>query len=268
MTDPEATGRLGPWAGFLLALAFLTRIPVRLPPAAVGVPLARAVWAFPLVGMIVGAAGGAVYAGAWALGLPPALAALLAVTAQLLLTGALHEDGLADTADGFGGGTSVERKLAIMRDSRIGTYGVCAVALALAFRVGAIAALAHPLAVATLAMAAAALSRAAMAALMVRMSPARSEGLGASAGRPRAHDGWIAALVGLAIALLPVILTSYAPILVILPAIFAASMVSALAQRQIGGYTGDVLGAAQQAVEIAVLLIFVAASPNLVRIGL
>lgn len=268
MTDPQATGRLGGWAGLLLALAFLTRIPVRLPPAAIGVPLARAVWAFPVVGLIIGAAGGAAYAGAWAIGLPAMLAALLAVTAQLLLTGALHEDGLADTADGFGGGATVERKLEIMRDSRIGTYGVCAVALALAFRVGAIAALADPLGVAALALAAAALSRAAMAVLMVRMSPARSEGLGAAAGRPRGRDAGIAALVALMISLIPVLITPYAPLFTILPAILATLAVGALARRQIGGYTGDVLGAAQQAVEIAVLLTFVAVSENLVRTGL
>ena len=111
---------------------------VRAAPPAAGA-LARAAWAFPIAGLVVGLIGAIVYALAHRIGLPSWTAAALAVAATLLATGCLHEDGLADTADGFGGGKTREQKLEIMRDSRIGTYGVCALALSLLLRVGALA---------------------------------------------------------------------------------------------------------------------------------
>ena len=109
-------------------LAFLTRLPVRCALGGEG-SLARAAWAFPIVGALVGAFGALAFWGAALVGLHPFVAGVLAVAATLLVTGALHEDGLADTADGFGAGGSRERKLEIMRDSRIGTYGVVALVL-------------------------------------------------------------------------------------------------------------------------------------------
>ncbi len=243
------------------ALLFLTRIPLPrgLVPAAPP-PLARVAWAFPLAGLAVGALGALGYALATALGLPPTMAAVAAVAAQLVATGALHEDGLADIADGFGGGAGRAHKLAIMRDSRIGTYGAAALALALFMRVAAFAALAEPGAVFAAAVAAGALSRAAMAVVMGRLAPARDDGLGAAAGRPdeRALATGLAVAAGLAF-------------LFLLPAggfgAFAAALLGAgagaagiawLAQRQIGGQTGDVLGAAQQISEIAALSLIVA----------
>src|ERR1019366_4569859 len=91
--------------------------------------IADAVWAFPIAGAVVGGIGGGVFWGCSALGLPPAVAAVWTLVATLLVTGALHEDGLADTADGFGGGRTREQKLEIMRDSRIGSFGALAVML-------------------------------------------------------------------------------------------------------------------------------------------
>jgi adenosylcobinamide-GDP ribazoletransferase len=96
------------------------------------------------VGALVGACGALAYWGAAAVGLPPFVAGVLAVAATLLVTGALHEDGLADTADGFGAGVTRERKLEIMRDSRIGTYGVAALVLSILLRAGAVASLVEP----------------------------------------------------------------------------------------------------------------------------
>ncbi|WP_052711642.1 adenosylcobinamide-GDP ribazoletransferase [Elstera litoralis] len=108
---------------FRLALMFLTRLPVPINPAPEASEIAEAGDMFPLVGTLIGAATGAVFWGLSTLGLPPLVAAATALAAQLLLTGALHEDGLADMADGFGGGFTRARKLEIMRDSRLGTYG-------------------------------------------------------------------------------------------------------------------------------------------------
>src|SRR6201996_8709980 len=125
------------------AIGFCPRLPL---PSAAPLPgsgLARAVWAFPLAGLAVGVAGAAIYALARRLGLPPWPASALAVAATLLVSGALHEDGLADTADGFGGGAARGQKLAIMRDSRIGSYGVCALTLALIVRAAALASFAN-----------------------------------------------------------------------------------------------------------------------------
>ncbi|MGY2934738.1 hypothetical protein ACVWZ6_004340 [Bradyrhizobium sp. GM6.1] len=112
-------------ADLRMAASFVTILPVALSKPAADGAVARATWALPVAGLLVGLAGALVYKVASLLGLSPNLAALLALAATALVTGALHEDGLADTADGLGGGRTRERKLEIMRDSRIGTYGVC-----------------------------------------------------------------------------------------------------------------------------------------------
>ena len=122
-------------------LAYLTRLPVRAPSPA-GEELIRASWTFPVIGAGIGAFGAIAYWLALALGLPPFIGATLAVAATLLLTGALHEDGLADTADGFGADASRERTLAIMRDSQIGTYGAIALVLSLLLRASALGSIA------------------------------------------------------------------------------------------------------------------------------
>lgn len=237
------------------ALMFLTRLPVRWPGAWPEGLMARSTRAYPLIGALIGAAAATVLGLAWLAGLPPLPAALLAVAAQILLTGALHEDGLADTADGLGGGRDRDAKLAIMRDSRIGAYGVLAMILAIAARVLALGSL--PLIEAAAALiAAGAVSRACLPALMRLLHPARRDGVGASAGRPALSVAATAFLLGLAIA--GPLLGPVAG-LVALPAMLAAVLLLAwLAHRQIGGYTGDILGASQQVAEIAVLLSLVA----------
>ena len=119
------------------SIAFCTRLPLVGATPIAGSTIAKAAWAFPIAGLVVGIVGAVVYALAHRAGVPAWPAAALAVAATLLATGCLHEDGLADTADGFGGGKTREQKLDIMRDSRIGVYGVCALIMSLLLRVGA-----------------------------------------------------------------------------------------------------------------------------------
>src|SRR5262245_40982152 len=127
------------WTDLKVAAAFLTRLPIRLGNTGGMAALARASRCFPVVGLGIGLLGGILYALAIVLDLPPLLASIIAVAGMTAATGALHEDGLADTVDGFGGGGDRDRKLQIMRDSRIGTYGVVALVLALGTRVVALA---------------------------------------------------------------------------------------------------------------------------------
>ena len=163
-------------------LAFLTRLPLAGAAPATGSDVARVSWTFPLVGAGIGALGALVYWIGHGLGFQPFVSAALAVAASLLVTGCLHEDGLADTADGFGGGAKRERKLEIMRDSGIGTYGAAALTLFILLRVGAIASLSSPALVAPALIAAHAGARATLPMFMRRVPPARDDGLSAEAG--------------------------------------------------------------------------------------
>ncbi|MEO3432471.1 adenosylcobinamide-GDP ribazoletransferase [Inquilinus sp. CAU 1745] len=245
------------WARDILAAAiFLTRLPLRWrgewPPGL----HASAQRAFPIVGAGTGLAGGAVYFVAHGVGLPPVLAAIAAVAVQALLTGALHEDGLADMADGLGGGRDRNRKLEIMRDSRIGSYGAIALMLGLAARIGAIAAIGDPAATAAALVASGAASRALLPFLTRHFDPARRDGIAATAGRPALGIALTAG--GLAILAAVVAIGIGAGLAAIAVAAAAAFGVAWIARRQLGGYTGDVLGAAQQAAEIFFLLTLVA----------
>ena len=236
----------------LRAGVFLTRLPLPWPDAEQPQPLARALRLAPLVGAGIGVAAAAVYALALWLGLPALAAAGLAVAATFCLTGGLHEDGLADVADGFGGGATAAQKLAIMRDSRVGSYGVAAIALALLLRVAALAAL--PVGPAALALVAGhARSRAPLCAALRGLPSARPGGLGADAGVPSRASAGTALALGAAIALL-----AFGPATAALATILVLGLSGLggwLAMRQVGGYTGDVLGMLQQAGEVAVLLL-------------
>jgi adenosylcobinamide-GDP ribazoletransferase len=233
----------------LAALMLLTRLPVRVARPIAPAAFARAYGWFPAVGALVGAAGGLVLWGAGG-AVPPLAAALLAVAAQVLLTGGLHEDGLADVADGFGGGRDRERRLAIMRDSRIGTYGTLALVLGVGLRVTLLAPLAGTAeAVWTLA-AVGALSRAPLGTMAWAMPPARTDGLAVAQGRPSALAALCAAATGIGIAATCV--PGWPP--AALGAAAGAGTVALLAMRRIGGATGDVHGAAQQAAEAGALV--------------
>jgi adenosylcobinamide-GDP ribazoletransferase len=236
-------------------ILFSTRLPLgRAHPITAG-EIARAAWAFPLAGIVVGVIGAVIYALADRIGLPPWPAAALAVAATLAVTGALHEDGLADTADGFGGGATRKQKLGIMREPRAGVYGVCALIVSILLRAGALASLADPALVAAALIAAHAAARAAMPVVMFFVPPARSDGLSFDAGTPARENAAAAAVLGFLI---------LAGCLGFVPAVVAAILLAIavvlmarLSLAQIGGQTGDVLGAIEQVSEIVILLVAV-----------
>jgi adenosylcobinamide-GDP ribazoletransferase len=236
------------------AAQFLTRLPLPGPRAWSDELLARSARYFPLVGLLVGGVVAAVFLAARQVWPTGALPALLAVAAGVLVTGGFHEDGLADTADGLGGGQTPEQRLTIMKDSRLGTYGALALGLVLAARVGAVAELASGWAVLGAVIAAHGLGRAAAVAVMCVMpyaaDPAASK-LKPVARDVRAHEVAIAVAFGAApLVLLP------APTALLAASLGAiAALGPALAARRlVGGYTGDVLGAVEQAFETAFLL--------------
>jgi adenosylcobinamide-GDP ribazoletransferase len=249
---PERENDIG--GDFRLALGFLTRLPAGHGGLAPG-RLGRAARAFSAVGVIVGGLGGLAFWAASGLGLPPLPAALLTVAVVAWLTRGLHEDGLADFADGLAG-ASAARRLEIMRDSRSGAFGVIALVLALGLKAAALAELSEPVVVAHALIAAAAASRAGMVFLMYRLPAARTDGLGRHAGRPEQGDLVTAAAVGLAAIFL--LLPWQAGLAAVIVAAIAVAAVGTIARARLGGTTGDVLGAGQQAGEIGFLLAVVA----------
>jgi adenosylcobinamide-GDP ribazoletransferase len=246
--------RLGARIGEISAsIHFLTRLPMLRHETGAGANLAQAAWAFPLAGFVVGLVGALVYTLADRLVLFSWPAAALALAATMLITGALHEDGLADTADGFGGGDTRERKLAIMRDSRIGTYGVCALIISLLIRADALASLTEPVLVAPALIAAHVGARAVLPLVMWIVPAARTDGLAFAAGVPSGIGVAVAVVLGF-LALLFCLGLGHALVAVLVLAI-AVGLLCWLAMRQIGGQTGDVLGAVEQVSEIAILLV-------------
>lgn len=242
----------GTWTRFKVAIAFLTRLPVPLDDTKTRLTLADTADLFPLVGVLVGAFGTGVFAIATLCHLGSVPAGILALGAMIMITGGLHEDGLADVADGFGGGQARERKLSIMRDSRIGTYGVVVLVLVLQARLSAIAGLWHPSAVAQLLIASSACSRAAIPVVMLALPRARQDGLATLAGTPTLTRMVIG--VVLALLLTAVLLPPREAVAALAMLATASAGVALLARQQIGGYTGDVLGAVQQAGEAAFML--------------
>lgn len=234
---------------FLCAVQFLTRVPV---PHLVGFAPhwigASARW-FPLVGQLVGALAGAVLLAAsevWGGGLLPAL---LGVGVGIALTGAFHEDGLADTADGLGGGQDAAARLAIMKDSRVGTYGLLALGFAVALRVAALAVL-PPWDAAVALVGAHGVGRA-IAVVAMRVTPYVRDPLEAKVKPvPQGVSRGAVVLAVASVAWTLAVLPSLAPVL----AVLAAAWLLWLSARLIGGHTGDVLGGAEQAAETAFLL--------------
>ena len=235
----------------LLALRFFTRLPLGAGAAPEPGALARASWAFPLVGALVGIVCAAAYAVAEVLAFPPLAAALIAIGAGAFVTGALHEDGLADTADAWGGRDRAER-LAIMRDSRSGAYAIVAIVLSVALRAAAVAALPGSGAALAAFVAAHAVARGGLPAVLYLLPAARSDGLGASAGVPEL--GEVLWSLGLAALIAIVALGVVAGVAALVFAGLAMAAFAWLARRQIGGHTGDVLGAIEQKGETAMLL--------------
>ncbi|MBE9638644.1 adenosylcobinamide-GDP ribazoletransferase [Salipiger mangrovisoli] len=242
------TGLRGRLRELQVAVMLLTRLPAgRIEGEAPALSAAR--WAFVPVGALVGLLGWAALAGTLATGASPPLAAVLAVAAHVLATGALHVDGLADFADGLGGGRDRTHCLEIMRDSRIGSYGVMALILASALWVAALAQLGPQLGswggagwFVLIGM----FSRAAMVAVQEGLPPARADGMGRlAAGRSRA-----ARLVLLVVTAGGLLLAGATGLMLVLVCATVAAALGRLAQQRIGGVTGDVLGAVQLVSEV------------------
>lgn len=238
------------------AVRFFTILPVRTAKGEMASDwLTRCIKYSPLVGIGVGAVSALVWliaSGIW----DATIAAMLAVAASIALTGALHEDGFADTFDGFGGGWTVEKRLAIMKDSRLGTYGALALGLGIALRIAALASL-SPWAGAAVLIAAHAAARAAPAFVMLRLSyvgEVAAMKVPYIQSRPRA-DELMLILVITAVAAVPLAaITGIAIAAGWLCGALAAACLALWARRLLGGYTGDVLGGIEQTFEIGFLL--------------
>jgi len=246
------TGLAGLASDIKVGVLFCTRLPIGSSAMIDGPDVARAGWAMPIAGALIGALGSLTYWIAIALGLPAISAAMVALTAMLIITGGLHEDGLADTADGFGGGRSREHKLAIMRDARIGTFGVCALVASLILHWSALVSIAEPRQVATALIAAQVSARATLPAFMRFVPAARADGLSAHIGRPPSWS--VAAATAIAAGALVFSLGLTGAVVALLLLSCAGLFTGWLSVKQIGGQTGDVLGALEQGGVVVILL--------------
>lgn len=247
-----AAGRLA--TSLAVAVGFLTRIPLRSAPRPRPDDLVRAAVLFPVVGAALGGVVGGT-AAALALALPAFLAAILALALEVVLTGALHLDGLADSADGLAG-RDRDHALAIMRDHSVGAYGMSAIALDLLARAAALGALADAGEVWTIA-AAFSLSRAAPLPLAALLPYART---GEGTGQLLADRiGPVRALVGVGLAsLLAAVAVGTAAAAMLACLAVASGAIGWLARRRLGGVTGDVMGAAIEVTAAFALIVAVA----------
>ena len=236
-----------------LACAFLTRVPLPVAIPATPPRMAASLRYLPVVGALIGAVGAAVLLLA-AQALPMAPGVLLSIAATCALTGALHEDGLADTLDGLGA-ASPERALEVMRDSRIGTYGALGLGLTVALKASALVAM--PLAAAAAALVAGhAASRLSSLAVIATSRYARPAGTGGFTAAGVSHKAMTLATATVAVLLLAVTpAIGVGPILGGLLGLAAGHLLTrALYERRLGGYTGDCLGATQQLSEVGFYL--------------
>jgi adenosylcobinamide-GDP ribazoletransferase len=249
------------WQRLLLALQFLTRVPVHT-AVFTATELNRSARYFPVIGALVGAAGALVFAAASLLW-PVPIAVLLSMAATVWLTGGFHEDGLADTCDGLGGAVGRERALAIMKDSRIGSYGALGLVLMLGLKAALLNAQGSILRTACAIVFAHAVSRAAPVVLLAWL-PYAGDAEHAKA-KPMAQqvqgsDVATAVVLAVGIAALSAVPLGIAPILAALgAAALATAAMRRWLRRRLGGYTGDTLGATQQGTEAALLLALCAA---------
>ncbi len=237
------------------AFGLLSRLPVPLTADEVSENAARATWAYPLVGAVLGLIAGIIGSLIYWLGAPAGIAAIASLGSLAILTGGMHEDGLADCADGFGGGLDKDRRLEIMKDSRIGAFGAIALILFLLGRYTSLETLMDTHLIPAL-IAVGAASRLPMTLAMFAMPRARDEGLSASVGKPPETSLIIAIILTLVICF---VFIGWSGIFVLVWALIAASLMGLIAMRCIGGQTGDVLGAMQQWAELAALGAAVAA---------
>ena len=259
MSQPTALlARL--WIDFASMGRFYSRLPVptlsfEVEPHAVP-DFTRAIWAVPVIGAIIGGLAGLFAWIALQIGLSPLIAAVLAISAIILSTGCFHEDGLADSADGFWGGMTIERRLEIMKDSRVGSYGAAALVLSIGLRVACLAEIFRLTGPdgAWLMIGIASFTRACALIPTLVLPLARESGIAKAAPQPRI--GGVLWALGLGIVCFAAS-TSALPMtvfLVIIPAILAIWLAIAIMKAKIAGYTGDTLGASQQLGEMAILL--------------
>ncbi|MDH4412462.1 MAG: adenosylcobinamide-GDP ribazoletransferase [Rhizobium sp.] len=242
------------------AMSFLSRLPVpdRFFAGHDG-SLSRTVAAFPIAGLVIALPAALIVYAFSALAVEPVLIALVAIALQIMLTGALHEDGLSDTADGLGGGRSRDKALAIMKDSRIGTYGALALILSVAIRVAALAILVRDLSPPSAALAfvaAAVLSRTLMVWHWSFLPSARSEGVAASAGKPDSDAVRTAFGLGTVMTAILCLLSLpfHAWFVAVALGIASTVIFTRHVRLRIDGHTGDTIGASQQLCEIVFLL--------------
>lgn len=246
---------------FFIAMQFFTRLPI---PRWVGFDaqwLQHAVRYFPAVGLLVALLSSLVYAIAgcfW----PHSVAVLLAMIASIYLTGAFHEDGFADTCDGFGGGTTSERVLEIMKDSRIGAYGTIGIVLMLGLKWLALSSLPFLAAIAAL-LIAHPLSRLLAVSLIWRMQYAKENGKAKPMAQQMSDREFMIATLTTLVPLAVILLGGWLPWLQLTIGVVLAMLgcvwMARLFQRRIGGYTGDCLGAVQQMTEVLFYLGLLAA---------
>ena len=233
-----------------ISLVFFTRLP--LPHFdAPDRKLGDAIWAAPIAGLAVAVVVWLVTVAADFFGVPSPAAAALALAATMLVTGCLHEDGLADVADGFGGGKTAERKLEIMHDSRVGTYGVAALIAFALLRWTCLVTLVQHDAVLPGLIAAHVASRAIFARLIHDTPLASQAGLAATVGTISDDSTWVSLAIGVAALLFLGGFVAFVTLLLLVAMIVAFRQ---LCINQIGGLNGDTLGAAQQIAEVTILL--------------
>lgn len=235
--------------GLRRSLSFLTRLPVR-SEELTSAELARAIPWFPVAGAAIGSVVAAVF---WiaAQGLPTPLAAVLAILTGAAITGGFHEDGLGDTFDALGGGWSPEQMLSIMKDSRQGTFGVLAIAGTVLVRVAALAALPTIVGVWVLVLAHS-LARGVVVGVMVVSTPVATSGLGASYARELRRGA--AAVSSLVAALAPVVVWGANGLVIVGVVLVVVGLFMNWVHGKIGGYTGDILGAAEQFGEMSIMV--------------
>jgi adenosylcobinamide-GDP ribazoletransferase len=241
-----------------LAATFLTRLAIPMPERALEPgDLSRAMRAYPVVGAGIGLVAGLVLMAASELNLAPIACAMLGLAAAALLTGALHEDGLADTVDGFAGGRTRAEKLEIMRDSHIGAFGVLALVFSVGIRAALLSGVPGPGTALLVLVVSGAVSRAPLAVIAIRLDPARKDGLSGTLGRPQPGHVITSTILAALISFLALGFLeggAVATLWVLLAVALATGLIAWIAIKQIDGHTGDVMGAVQQMSEIAALI--------------
>lgn len=238
------------------ALGLLSRLPVKVNTKTATARGAKAAWAYPIAGLVIGTIAACI---AWlgsTIGLSAAIVAGLTLATSAFITGAMHEDGLADSIDGLWGGWEPARRLEIMKDSRTGVYGVLALIFGTGLRWAALTALLSTDFYFAAIIATAVFSRAAMVCVMAGLPNARAGGLSKSVGRPAPQTAWIGVAAAMTIC---IVLIGLNTATIVIVALILTSICAGIAKQKIGGQTGDILGATQQVNEIGLLIALTAA---------